>query len=77
MSNNNIPLEKDGTGALAYADSIAIYLSFAINKHAMYGNSLVTWYTPENRPSMLFTQQVLPMVWDFVELNPFVILEVH
>ncbi|MBN1365904.1 MAG: DUF1156 domain-containing protein [Syntrophaceae bacterium] len=56
---------------MSYADTISLYISFAIGKHAMYGNSLVPWYTKEDRPSMLFTQQVLPMVWDPVEINPF------
>lgn len=53
-----------------YADIICTYLSFAIDKHAMYGNSLVPWYGKENRPSMLFTQQVIQMTWDFCEVNP-------
>ena len=71
LREDELPIADGGSGALAYADAIAVYLAFAIDKHAMYGNSLVTWYAREDRPSMLFTQQVLPMVWDFVELNPF------
>lgn len=64
-------LEDGGAGAKAYAESICLYLAFAIDKYAIYGNSLVTWYAKENRPSMLFSQNALPMVWDFVEMNPF------
>jgi len=60
-----------GTGARAYSEAVGLYLAFAVNKHAMYGNALVPWYTKEDRPSMLFTQQTVPMVWDPVELNPF------
>jgi len=63
--------EQGGIGAKAYAESICLYLAFAIDKYAIYGNSLVTWYSKENRPSMLFSQNALPMVWDFVEMNPF------
>ena len=48
-----------------------MYLAFAVSKHAMYGNSLVPWYTAEDRTSMLFTQQVVSMTWDFAEVNPF------
>jgi putative DNA methylase len=62
---------KNDLDAEAYANAIATYVAFAIDKHAMYGNALVPWYTKEDRPSMLFTQQVLPMVWDPVEVNPF------
>jgi len=64
-------LENGGKGAQAYADSICLLLAFAIDKYAIYGNTLVTWYAKENRPSMLFSQNALPMVWDFVEMNPF------
>jgi putative DNA methylase len=58
-------------GARYYAAAISIFLAFAIDKHALYGNSLVPWYRQEDRPSMLFSQQVLSMVWDYVEVNPF------
>jgi putative DNA methylase len=54
-----------------YATLIQTYLCFALDKHCMYGNSLVPWYSKENRPSMLFTQQVVQMTWDFCEVNPF------
>jgi putative DNA methylase len=71
LSNDGRGLAAQGTGASAYADALAIYLAFAADKCSMYGNSLVPWYTQEDRPSMLFSQQVLPMVWDYAELNPF------
>ncbi len=64
LPDDKQPVATGGTGALAYADAVAVYMAFAIDKHAMYGNALVPWYTKEDRPSMLFTQQVLPMVWD-------------
>ena len=48
-----------------------MYLAFAVSKYAMYGNSLVPWYKAEDRTSMLFTQQVVSMTWDFAEVNPF------
>ena len=63
-------LEQSGAGARAYAELIRTYLAFGVSKMAMYNNALVPWYAKENRPSMLFTQQVLSMTWDFVELNP-------
>ena len=57
--------------ATAYSEAVSMYLAFAVSKHAMYGNSLVPWYTAEDRTSMLFTQQVVSMTWDFAEVNPF------
>ncbi|HBY96722.1 MAG TPA: hypothetical protein DEP84_22710, partial [Chloroflexi bacterium] len=68
---DGIALSEGGSGAIAYADAISVYLAFAVDKYAMYGNSLVPWYSKESRPSMLFSQQVLSMVWDYTEINPF------
>jgi putative DNA methylase len=70
MPDDERALSSGGRGPKAYGETVGLYLSFAVNKHAMYGNSLVPWYTKEDRPSMLFTQQTVPMVWDPVELNP-------
>ncbi|PWU16973.1 MAG: hypothetical protein C5B50_12295 [Verrucomicrobia bacterium] len=53
-----------------YADAIAMYLAFAVSKYSIYGNSLVPWYTKEDRPSMLFGRQAVSMVWDYAEVNP-------
>lgn len=71
MEDDGKGIDSSGNGATAYADAVALYLAFAVDKHAMYGNSLVPWYTAEDRPSMLFTQQVVSMTWDFAEVNPF------
>jgi len=60
----------DDGGSVDYAQAIMLLLCMAIDKHAMYGNTLVPWYSKEDRPSMLFGQQVVQMVWDFVEVNP-------
>lgn len=66
-----LPIEHGGRDANAYAEAVAIYLAFAVDKYSMYGNSLVPWYSKENRPSMLFSRQAIPMVWDYTEVNPF------
>ncbi|EED36335.1 conserved hypothetical protein [Luminiphilus syltensis NOR5-1B] len=71
LSDDANSLEDGGRGAKAYAEAICLLLAFAIDKYSIYGNTLVTWYTKENRPSMLFSQNALPMAWDFIELNPF------
>lgn len=53
-----------------YANAVATYLAFAVDKYSEYGCSLVPWYTKENRPKGVFARQALPMVWDFAEVNP-------
>ena len=56
---------------IQYEDAVSLYVAFAIDKYSTYGNSLVPWYPKESRPSMLFSQQLVPMVWDYTEVNPF------
>jgi putative DNA methylase len=63
-------LGASGTGALAYADAIAVYAAFAVSKVADYNCSLVPWYAKEDRPSHLFSKQTISMIWDYTELNP-------
>ena len=58
-------------GSERYAEAVTMYLSFVISKLIDYNCSLVAWYPQEDRPSHVFTKQAVPMVWDFVELNPF------
>jgi putative DNA methylase len=60
---------EDG-GSPTYADAIATYLAFALDKHADYGCSLAPWYPQEDRPSRLFGRQTISMAWNYAELNP-------
>jgi putative DNA methylase len=71
VSEARAKLMKDSGGNQAYANSVTMYLAFAVSKHSIYGNSLVPWYTKEDRPSMLFGRQAVSMVWDYAEVNPF------
>ena len=67
------PLCEGGTGATAYGDAIAVYLTFAINRSADRGSTICTW---DKSPKMealrnTFGRQAIPMSWDFAEGNPF------
>lgn len=64
-------LEDGGHGAQAYADAIATYLAFAIDKQADLGNALCRWEPNAQCPRQLFARQAIPMVWDYAESNPF------
>jgi putative DNA methylase len=59
-----------GTCANAYADAVAVYLAFSLDKTAEYGCTIVPWYTKEDRPKGIFARQAIPMVWDYAETNP-------
>lgn len=63
-------LEAGGNGIEAYADSIVLLLSFAVDKTSEYCCTSVPWYSKEDRPKGLFARQAIPMVWDYAEINP-------
>ena len=63
-------LEDGGVGAEAYADAVATYLAFALDKLADLNNSLVGWEPKAQCPRHLFGRQSIPMVWDYAEANP-------
>jgi putative DNA methylase len=66
-------LDTGGTGATAYADAVAVYLAFAVDKSSMFWSSLCYWLNqPKNEiVANTFGRQALPMVWDYAESNPF------
>ena len=71
MPDDGIVLNNGGVGAAAYADAIATYLGFAIDKGANYWSSLCAWHSGRDIVMSTFARQALPMVWDFTEANPF------
>ena len=48
---------------------IVVYLSFAVDRMAMTGNSLVRWNPVGQKVQHCFGRQGLPMIWDFAESN--------
>jgi putative DNA methylase len=54
-----------------YADAIATYLSFIIDKGANLWSSICGWMSDRGALRETFARQAIPMVWDFVEANPF------
>jgi putative DNA methylase len=77
-------LASGGCGAAAYADAVAVYLSFLVSKLADKGSTLCTWdagpasnRTASGRSARVatvrvtFGRQALPMTWDFAEVNFF------
>jgi putative DNA methylase len=66
-------LAVGGTGASAYADAVAVYLAFSVDRVADRHTTIATW---DSSPSKLqlrntFARQAIPMTWDFGEGNPF------
>jgi putative DNA methylase len=64
-------INENGQDAKAYSESVAIYLSFAIDRFADYWSSLNSWQSANQQLSHTFSRQAFPMTWDFAEANPF------
>ena len=67
IPDDGAPLRDGGTGVTAYADAVAVYLAFCVDRSADFSNSLTRW-VPSNEKGMgLFGKQAIAMTWDFSE----------
>ena len=57
-------------GASAYADAVALYLAFAVDKGANYWSSGCAWHQTRGGIFSTFGRQAIPMIWDYAEANP-------
>ena len=55
----------------AYANAVATYLAFAVDRGADRWSSLATWQNSADKVRAVFARQGIPMIWDFAEANPF------
>ena len=62
---------EDDSGDANYADAVATYLAFAVDKTADGGNSFARWQTSGNFVAGVFSRQRVAMIWDYAEANPF------
>lgn len=69
MHDDEKPLAEGGDGALAYAQAIATYLAFAVDKLADYSSTICVYSEPFIAHT--FGRQAIPMSWDYAESNPF------
>lgn len=75
LAGNSHTLKKAGADASAYANAVAVFLGFTGSRMADRHSSLCRWdpnpsgYAP--KIANTFGRQALPMVWDYVEGNPF------
>lgn len=64
-------LADGGSGAEAYADAVATYIGLAVSRQTNRMTSLNTWQNIGDKVAQVFTRQVIPMTWDYAEVNPF------
>ena len=55
---------------VAYADAVATYLAFVVDRMVFYGSSLCGWLSKDNAMGKTMPKQALAMSWDFAEGNP-------
>ena len=58
--------------ATAYADAVAVYLAFAVDKATENLSTINIWSSAAKNELIVgaFRRQALPMTWDFAEANP-------
>ncbi|MDN5836235.1 MAG: DUF1156 domain-containing protein, partial [Nitrosospira sp.] len=71
MIDNVKGIAAGGNGAAAYADAVAVYLAFAVDKIADRNSTVCAWACLREHARNTFGRQAIPMVWDFAESNPF------
>lgn len=70
LAGDGLGVADGGIGATAYADAVATYLAFAVDRMADFLNSICRWVPSNEKVMNLFGRQAIPMVWDFAEANP-------
>jgi putative DNA methylase len=71
LSNDNLPLRKGGSGSLAYAEALSVYLSFGVDRLANRMSINSIWNRVGEKIEQVFARQAIPMTWDFAEANAF------
>ena len=71
FKNDQKGLDEDGVGVEAYAEAVAVYLGFVVDKVSDYWSSICSWHSSGEKMRNTFGRQAIPMVWDYAEANPF------
>jgi putative DNA methylase len=69
IPDDGLPLGKEGAGATAYADAIAVYLGCGTGKLSDYNSTICSWISGGQTMRNTFGRQAIPMVWDYAEAN--------
>ena len=66
-----MPLQEGGTGAIAYAEAVKVYLGLATGRNANSSSSFSRWQNSGDKVAGVFSRQAIPMLWDYAETNVF------
>ena len=68
IRDDGVPLRNGGAGAMAYAEAVAVYLAFCVDRCADFSNSCTRWVPSNEKGMNLFGKQAIAMTWDFPEV---------
>ena len=71
IDDNGVPFCEKGMGATAYADAVATYLAFAVDKLSDRNSTICSWDISRDSTRNTFARQAIPMIWDYAECCPF------
>jgi len=71
QSKDKQSLATGGNGVLAYFEAVGVYLSLAVDKACDYWSTACSWHSSKELIRNTFGRQVIPLVWDYAETNPF------
>ena len=73
LTDDGKAVDGGGVGARAYADSVVVYLAFALDRLSQQFSTLAPWSSNPAHELVvnMFSRQTLQMLWDFGEVNPF------
>ncbi|GFP32494.1 hypothetical protein HKBW3S42_00798, partial [Candidatus Hakubella thermalkaliphila] len=54
-----------------YARAVATYLALGVDRLATFGCVISRWEPMRETPANVFGRQALPMMWDYVDIDPF------
>lgn len=69
--DDGVSLEDGGSGAIAYADAVCVYLGISVSRLANRQSTNTFWDTSAQNIQQVFARHALPFMWDTAEGNPF------
>ena len=74
VSEARAQILADSGGDTPYADAVATYLAFAVDREANELSTICTWASDAGKEHVrsTFARQAIPMTWDFAEPWPFI-----
>ncbi len=67
----NVSTGSSDNGAVAYANAVATYLAFAVDRSANTLCTISRWTASREQTVTAFSRQALPMTWDYPDVTPF------